>query len=475
MTNRVDTVSAKAGVPFTQGDKDHALTRARAFAEQHNVDTFRVGCIDLDGIWRGKQFGAEYFLNGVAKNGTNIANVLFGWDVADELVDGLSYTNWDTGFPDIKLVPDLSTLRLTPWEARTATAVCDIQSLDGEPLALSPRDILRSAVAKADAMGFVPKAAYEFEFYLFDGLAHEIAADQFRTLKPLRKSGHCYSMLHYAGSDDLLGQIRNFMRDAGIDIEATISEHGPGQYEVNLKYSDALSAADNAIFAKNAIKDIAAKNGATACFMAKPNAAWAGSSGHMHMSLSSKTGEPLFANAADPNMLSDLALSFLAGMKDFSRELSAIYLPNINSYKRTNGRSWAAANSSWGVDNRTVSFRAIPSASPAARIENRIPGADTNPYLVIAASLLSGLHGIEQKMSAGQPFRGNAYRATPDQARPLAGSLEQAVALFEASAIVCDFFPAAFVEHYAGMKKWELSRTNTHITDWELGRYLEII
>jgi glutamine synthetase len=458
-----------------ENEQEKSIANAKAFVEKNNIDTLRVGAVDIDGVLRGKQFGVEYFLDAVAKNGTNIANVLFGWDVADEVVEGLAYTNWDTGYPDIKLLPDLSTLRLIPWEPRTASALCDMRGLNGERLELSPRDILRSAVEKARDMGYAPKAAYEFEFYLFDGSISDIIEDKWRDLKPLRKSGYCYSMLHHAGSEDILGQIRNYLRQAGVNVEATISEHGPGQHEVNLKYSDALSAADNAIFAKYAIKDIAAKNGCTATFMAKPNAVWAGSSGHMHMSLSTLDGVPAFANQSNPDMLSDVGLSFLAGLKGFSRELSAIYLPNVNSYKRTNGRSWAAANSSWGVDNRTVSFRAIPSAGPAARVENRIPGADTNPYLVIAASLLSGLHGLKNKMEAGEPFKGNAYQATPEQARPLAGSLEQATALFGESEVVKELFSSAFIEHYLQMKKWELQRTNTHITDWELARYLEII
>ncbi len=457
------------------GDKASQISAVRELLEKNNIDSVRVGCVDLDGIWRGKQFGLEYFMANVAANGTNIANVLFGWDIGDEVLDGLKYTNWDRGFPDFKLLPDLDTLRLNPWDARTASVICDINELDGRPMALSPRGILKAAVAKAESMGYKPKAAYEFEFYLFDGTAHDLAANAWRDVSAMRGSGHCYSMSHHAGSEAILGQFRRYMRDAGVEIEATISEHGPGQYEINLKYSDAVSAGDTAVFAKSAIKDIAAKNGVTACFMAKPNATWAGSSGHMHMSLSSLTGEPLFANAKDPDMLTDLGLSFLAGMKEFSRELSAIYLPNINSYKRTNGRSWAAANSSWGIDNRTVSFRAIPSAGPAARIENRIPGADTNPYLVIAASLLCGLRGIEKGMTAGAPFQGNAYRATWDQAKPLATSLEQAVGLFEASEVLPELFGADFVQHYLDMKKWEIARTNTHVTDWELGRYLEII
>jgi glutamine synthetase len=460
---------------MTTANKSDHLAIVRELLEKNGVDSIRVGCVDLDGIWRGKQFGVDYFMDSVATNGTNIANVLFAWDIGDEVLDGLKYSNWDTGFPDFKLLPDLGTMRLNPWDPRTASVICDIYELDGSPMAFSPRALLQRAVEKAEQMGYKPKAAYEYEFYLFEGAANDLAANGWRDVKAMRGSGHCYSMLHHAGSDAILGQFRSLMRAAGVEIESTISEHGPGQFEINLKYSDALAAADTALFAKNAIKAIAANNGVTACFMAKPNAKWAGSSGHMHMSLSSTDGVPLFSNAKDPNMLSDLGLSFLAGVKEFSRELSAIYLPNINSYKRTNGGAWAAANSSWGIDNRTVSFRAIPSAGPAARVENRIPGADSNPYLVIASSLLCGLRGIEKGMSAGAPFIGNAYRATWDQARPLASSLEQAIGLFEASEIVRELFGTNFVEHYVGMKKWEIARTNTHITDWELGRYLEII
>jgi glutamine synthetase len=459
----------------TESFQDQKLNKAEEFLLSHGIDTVRVGAVDLDGIWRGKQFDSDYFLKNVVPNGTNIANILFGWDVADTIVEGLDYTNWDTGFPDIKLVPDLSTLRLVPWEPRVASVICDIKTLAGEPVTLSPRDLLRSAVAKAEEMGFVPKAACEFEFYLFDGKGTELANRQWRDLTPIKESGYCYSMLHQASSEDFFGQLRRHMKQAGVEMEATMSEHGPGQYEINLKYDDAMNAADKAIYAKYAIKDLAAKNGYTATFMAKPNAGWAGSSGHLHMSLSDKSGKPLFSNFTNSNMLSDIGLSFLAGLKEFSRDFSAIYLPNVNSYKRTNGGAWAAANSSWGIDNRTVSFRAIPSSSPAARVESRISGADANPYLIMTAAIHSGLYGIKNNMSAGQPYIGNAYKAPPEVAKPLARSLEEAMALFAASEVAKSFFPPEFVPHYLHMKKWELDQTNTHVTDWELKRYLEII
>ncbi|MFZ5957243.1 glutamine synthetase family protein [Pseudomonas knackmussii] len=451
------------------------ILKVREFIEKHNVDTVRLGAVDIDGVWRGKQVGAEYFLNRAALDGTQISNILFGWDVADHLVDGLEFTGWDSGYPDIALIPDLSTLSLVPWQEKTASVLCDIQHLNGEPLNLSPRNLLRKAIEKAEQLGYKCHAAYEFEFYLLNDSIASISADQWRSINPVEKSGHCYSMLHHSSSSDIMGEVRKYMRDAGIVLEATNSEHGPGQYEINIKYDDALKAADDAIFVKNGIKEIAAKHGMTATFMAKPNAEWSGSSGHVHMSLSDLAGTPVFANPANPAALSEVGYNFLAGMVALAREFSAIYLPNINSYKRTAGASWAGGNSSWGFDNRTVSHRAITSAGAAARVENRIPGADTNPYLVIAASLLSGLYGIENKLKPKDPILGNAYKVSPELARPLATSLEEATNIFRESEMARVIFPKEFVEHYAQMKVWEIKQSNGFVNNWELARYLDII
>lgn len=446
----------------------------KEFLEKHSIDTVRIGAVDIDGVWRGKQISAEYFRK-AATAGTNISDILFGWDVADKIAEGLSFTGWETGFPDVKIVPDLSTLALVPWEPNTASVLCDIEKIGGGPVSLSPRYILQNAIEKVEKLGFKAFAAYEFEFYVFDAAVGKIADSQWRSVKPVGKSGYCYSMLHHASSSDFMGKIRKHLRAAGFEVEATNSEYGPGQYEINVNYADALKAADTAIFIKYAIKDIAAQEGLTATFMAKPRAEWAGSSGHVHLSLSTRNGEPAFSNTSDPTSLSDTGKSFLAGMVGCARDLSAIYLPNINSFKRKTGGSWSGGNASWGFDNRTVSFRALPSAGKTARVENRIPGADTNPYLVIAAGLLSGLHGIENKLMPGEPFLGNAYRATPEQAPPLANSLEEATNLFKNSEMVNAAFPKEFITHYVEMKNWELLQSNSFVTDWELARYLEII
>jgi len=447
----------------------------KEFIKKNNIETVRIGCIDLDGVWRGKQVSAEYFLSKAAFEGTQISNILFAWDVNDELVEDLAYTSWDTGYPDIALIPDLSTLALVPWEPKTASVICDIQSLEGVPLKLSPRAILSRAIEKSERAGFKCNAAYEFEFYLLNDSIEDIETDQWRNISSVHKSGPCYSMRHHASSSDIMGQVREYMRDSGIELEASNSEHGPGQYEINIKYSDAMKAADNAILVKNCIKEVAAKHGLTATFMAKIQGAWSGSSGHVHMSLSDLNDQPVFSNPDDPSKLSELGNHFLAGMVDLARDMSAIYLPNVNSYKRTVGASWAGANSSWGFDNRTVSHRAITSSGKCARVENRIPGADTNPYLVVATNLFAGLHGIENKLIPSEPILGNAYKAPPELARPLATSLEEATQLFRDSDMAREIFSNEFVDHYVQMKTWEFSQAQNYVTDWELARYLDVI
>lgn len=452
-----------------------SLSAAEKLIRDNSVDTVRVGAVDLDGVWRGKQVSAAYFLESVAASGTQISDILFGWDVADRLVDGLSFTGWDTGYPDIKLLPDLSTLSLMPWEPNTASVICDMFTVHGEPLNLSPRSLLRAAVAKSESLGYTPYAAYEFEFFILDHSIGGIADSQWRDIKPVSKSGYCYSMLHHASSSDVLGLIRKQLREAGVDVEVTNSEHGPGQYEINVKYAGALKAADTAIILKNAIKEIAAKQGMTATFMAKPKADWSGSSGHVHMSLSDAAGKPAFASTGDDRSLSDVGNAFLAGMVKLARDMSVLYLPNLNSFKRKVGGSWSGSNASWGYDNRTVSFRALPSSGKAARVENRVPGADTNPYLVIAASLYSGLYGIEEKLKATNPMVGNAYKASAEQATPLAKSLDEAIEIFRDSAAVKSVFPQQFIDHVVQMKLWEIAQSQAHVTDWELARYLEII
>ncbi|MBV6755484.1 glutamine synthetase family protein [Rhodococcus opacus] len=449
--------------------------RLRDFVEANGIHTFKIGAVDLDGLWRGKRISAEYFVDSVHRDGTNICNILFGWDMQDEMISDLTYTGWHTGYPDINLRPDLSTLAVVPWEPGTASVICDIFERDGRPLELSPRTVLKSMIARSESLGYQPIFAYEFEFYLFRGTPREIAARHWRDLETFTEGHHTYSVYRDTGSEFVIGELRRQLADYGISIEASNSEHGPGQFEVNIHYSDALKAADSAMLLKHAVKELAARHGLTASFMAKVNPDWAGSSGHVHQSLLDKDGAAVFANPTNPGTLSDIGSRYLAGLVDHAADLTAIYLPIINSYKRTEGGTWAGSSSTWGLDNRTVAIRSIPSAGPAARVENRIGGADANPYLVVAANLAAGLDGIEQNITLPPAVEGNAYALPAGKAPLLPTSLPAAVDRFNASIFARKFLGDRFVDHFTATRRWEIKQFGAAITEWEIARYLEQI
>ena len=447
----------------------------RQFIADHGIRTFRIAAPDIDGLQRGKRIPAEYFASSVAHKGSNIADILFGWDVMDELLDNLTFTGWHTAYPDVTLLPDLSTLRVVPWEQDTAMVTCDITHLDGRPVTISPREVLKRVVARAHSLGYEPMAAYEFEFYVFEGTPRELARRNWRDPEPITHGSRTYSLYRGTGTEFLIGRIRESLHACGIDIEASNSEHGPGQFEVNIHYSDALTAADNASTLKSAVKEISAQEGYTATFMAKVNPAWAGSSGHLHQSLSTLDGAPAFANPDDGLALSAVGQQYVAGMLELAQAFTAFYCPTINSYKRTEGGSWAGSSATWGRDNRTVAIRAIPSHGPAARVENRVPGADANPYLVIAANIASGLYGIENGLTPPAPMTGNAYINPEANARLLPDSLAAATAVLRDCAPARDLLGEDFVDHYVLTRDWEIAQFGRAVTDWETTRYLEII
>jgi glutamine synthetase len=444
------------------------------FVDEHGITTFKVGAVDIDGLWRGKRIAAPYFLESVARKGTNICNILFGWDMHDQPIPKLPYTGWQTGYPDVTLKPDLSTLKLVPWEPGTASVICDIFSPDGTPLELSPRHLLRRVLAQAEQAGYTAQCGYELEFYLLKGTADELAARNFRDPEPFTRGNHTYSVFRDTASEPVVREIREQLAAYGIYIEASNSEHGPGQFEVNMRYCDALHAADSAMLLKHSVKELAARHGLTATFIAKLSTEQAGSSGHLHQSLLGLDGSLSFANPADETNLSPLGQSYMAGVVELAKEMTALYLPTINSYKRTEGAAWAGSSATWGFDNRTVALRAIPAAGPAARIENRIAGADANPHLVIAASIAAGLHGIAKGLTPPAPIVGNGYELASKDAL-LPQTLDEASNLLESSNTVRTLLGDQFVEHFVAGRRWEIQQFRAAVTEWEVARYLEQI
>ncbi len=437
----------------------------------HHIQKIKIGGFDVDGVLRGKYISLEKF-NSAANAGLGFCDVIFGWDSSDALYDNVRMTGWHTGYPDGVARIDLATFRVLPWEPDTAFFLVDFFNKDGTSLAVSPRQVLRRVVERAESMGYTPNAAIEYEYFFFCEDPKSLREKTYRNLVPLSPGMFGYSFLRASVNSDLAHAILNCMKAMEIEIEGFHTETGPGVYETAIRYSDALAAADNAALFKAVVKILAQKHGLVATFMAKWNSELPGCSGHIHQSLAEpKSGRNLFHSADGVNEMSGLMRHFMAGQLALMREFSALFLPTINSYKRTVPGTWAPTNVTWGIDNRTTALRAIPGGAKATRVENRLPGADSNPFLALAASLAAGLYGIENKLELGEPTV-NAYKS---KSTPLPRTLEKAAALLRSSEAAREYFGAEFVEHYAATRQWEAREFRRAVTDWELARYFEII
>lgn len=437
----------------------------------HHIDKIKIGGFDVDGVLRGKYISLDKFLS-AASGGVGFCDVIFGWDSSDALYDNVQLTGWHTGYPDGVARIDLASFRVLPWEANTAFFLVDFLHKDGRPLEVSPRQVLRRVIERAQGLGYSANAAIEYEYFFFRESPQSIREKHFCDLVPLSPGMFGYSFLRASVHSDLAHSILDSLRAMNIEIEGFHTETGPGVYETAIRYSDALSAADQAALFKTAVKILAQKQGLVATFMAKWNANLPGCSGHIHQSLASaqEHGNLFYAPDAEGDM-SALMRQYMAGQLTLMREFAVMYLPTVNSYKRTVPGTWAPTNVTWGVDNRTTALRAIPAGSKATRVELRLPGADSNPYLALAASVAAGIYGIEKKLTLPAATT-NAYAA---DAPALPNALDQAAKLFRASEAAREYFGAEFVEHYAATREWEAREFRRAVTDWELARYFEII
>lgn len=451
--------------------------------EEGEIEYVKIGTPDIEGVYRGKRVAARHFLNSLDE-GFAQCDVIFGWDIAENILPNLKVSNWEHGFADVILKPDLSTFKLVPWEERVASCVCDIWTEHGEPFTVSPRYVLGSVIERARALGFEPVAASELEFRFFrETMVSLREKDYGPTLQPLNPGMNCYSVSQASADDYLLRRIASSMRDHGVEIEGYNREHGPAMYEMNLRYAGALTAADHTMLFKTGVKEICHQEGLTACFMAKWNDQEDGSSGHSHISLWDHNLERnLFWDEAAEGHMSPTMRQFLAGVLDKLPEMMALYAPVINSYKRYVEGTWAPLNTTWGMENRTCAVRIINNGKRAIRVENRVPGADANFYLVFAALLASGLYGIERKLQLPARLEGNAYDpATVAQAvasgqiKPLPRNLTASTDLLEGSEFAREYLGEEFVEHYILTRRWEVREHEKAVTNWERRRYLELI
>jgi glutamine synthetase len=435
----------------------------RAAVEDGSIDTVVVAFTDMQGRLMGKRLHGEFFVEeGIGEHGVEACNYLLANDMEMDPVPGYRIANWDQGYGDFALAPDLTTLRRIPWLEATALVLCDVVWHDGSPVAPSPRQVLKAQVERARALGYEPMFGSELEFYLFRETYAEAHAKGYAGLTPSVPYILDYHVLATTYDEPLIRQMRNGMHAAGIPVENSKGEAWPGQHEINFRFADALTMADNHTIYKNGAKEIAHLNGCSITFMAKPHHEWIGNSCHIHASLW-RDGVNAFAGE------SPVFKRFLAGQIAGLKELAVFVAPTVNSYKRFAAGSWAPTTLAWGHDNRTCGFRIVGHGG-SVRAETRIPGGDVNPYLGFAALLAAGLHGIENELELPPPLEGNAYESDAER---FPGSLYDAIDELERGQLARAAFGDDVVDHYLNYARSEQRLFDSVVTAYERERMFE--
>jgi glutamine synthetase len=443
------------------------MEQLRVEASDDTIDTVVLAFTDMQGRLQGKRLSAEFFLEEVAEHYSEGCNYLLAVDVDMNTVDGYAMSSWDRGYGDFVLVPDMATLRRVPWHEGTAMVIADLTWLDGSPVVASPRQILRAQVQRLADRGWTPMVGTELEFVVYNDSYEQAAAKDYRDLVPANQYNVDYSILGTSRIEPLLRRIRNEMAGAGLYVESAKGECNLGQHEIAFRYAEAVATCDNHSIYKTGAKEIAAQDGSSITFMAKPNAR-EGNSCHIHLSIRGAGGEPVMAGQGRCGM-SELGEHFLAGQLAAMREFTLCYAPNVNSYKRYVPGSFAPTSVRWGPDNRTCALRLVGHGA-GLRVENRVPGGDVNPYLAVAAMIAAGLHGIDNELPLEPAVEGNAYL---DTSAKVPHTLRDALDLWQKSDLARQAFGADVVEHYANYANVELTAYEAAVTDWELRRCFE--
>lgn len=446
------------------------------------IDTVIVAMVDMQGRLVGKRVTARFFVDDVAHHGLHACSYLLGCDVEMEPLPGYRLTSWETGYHDVRLQPDLSTLRRLPWLEGTACVLCDVVDDSGAPVPESPRQVLKRQVDRARERGLLPMVASELEFYIFRETYETARAKHYHDLEPYGGYIEDYHILQGTKEEWLIRRIRNGLEGAGVPVEFSKGEWGPGQHELNLRYTTPVEMADRHTLLKQAAKEIAALHQVAVSFMAKWRADLAGSSCHLHSSLWDLEAQRnlFWEEGATPLGMSPLFRHYLGGQLAGARELAYFFAPYVNSYKRYAAGTFAPVLLVWGHDNRTCGFRVV-GRGHALRLENRIPGADVNPYLAFAATLAAGLWGIDHGVEPPAMFEGNAYAAPqgrpgePEALPRVPGSLREAIAELERSEMAREAFGDRVVEHYLHTARLEQEAYDRAVTCWELARNFERI
>jgi len=448
-----------------------AMLTQRQLEEQidaGDIDTVIVAFADMQGRLTGKRVAARLFVEEVAEHGAECCNYLLAVDVDMNTVGGYAMSSWDTGYGDMVMTPDFSTLRLVPWLPGTALVMADLSRGDGTPVAAAPRSILARQIGRLAERGLVPYVGTELEFMVFDNTYREAWSLGYRGLTPSTDYNVDYAMLASTRIEPLLRDIRLGMIGAGMYCEGVKGECNRGQQEIAFRYDHALVTCDNHTIYKNGAKEIADRHGKSLTFMAKFDQR-EGNSCHIHISVRADDGNAVFADPGHEHGMSELFRHFVAGQLATLRELTLFYAPNINSYKRFVDGSFAPTAIAWGMDNRTCALRVVGHGS-SMRMECRAPGGDVNQYLAVAALIAGGLYGIDQQLELPEPISGNAYQSGADR---LPTTLAEAAERFAGSAVARDAFGDDVVAHYLNNARVELDAYNAAVTDWERMRCFE--
>jgi len=438
------------------------LDELRRAAGDGAIDTVLLAIADMEGRLQGKRLTTSHFLDSVVEHAAEGCNYLLAVDVDMDTVEGYAMSSWSRGYGDFVMRPDLDTLRPVPWQEGTALVMADVEWEDGSDVVASPRQILRRQLARLAERGMRASAGTELEFIVFRDSYEDAWRKGYRDLEPANLYNVDYSLLGTARVEPLIRRIRNSMQAAGMAVENSKGECNFGQHEINFRYGEALRAADDHAIYKNGAKEIAAQEGMAITFMAKFNER-EGNSCHIHLSLTHEDGSPVFSN--DRQTFE----RFVAGQLACLRELTLMFAPQVNSYKRFAPGSFAPTAIAWGEDNRTCSMRVV-GHGPALRVENRMPGADVNPYLALSAMVAAGLHGIDSKLELEPAFEGNAYESDKPH---VPRTLHEARDAFAESSLAREAFGEEVVDHYLNRAHVELDAYDAAVTDWEKFRGFE--
>ena len=442
------------------------------------IDRVKLGLTDVDGVLRGKYISLDKF-ESVAGSTGGFCDCVLGWDVADELYDNASFTGWHTAFPDALYRLDLDTERRLKDENHIPYFIGEFVDKDRSSLhPVCPRSRLKHVLSIAESMGFSPRFAFEYEFFVFRETPQSIRDKNYRNLTPLSPGNFGYSVLRANALSDLFNEFMDDCRDLDFALEGLHCETGPGVWEAAIAVDDGLVGVDKASLFKTFTKSFFEKRDMVATFMAKWSMDYPGQSGHCHQSLLDRDSrEPVFHSDSDPHHMSETMRQYVAGMQKYLKPFLALTSPTINSYTRLVKGYWAPTASTWGVENRTAALRVIPGTPGSQRVEFRIGSADANPYLVAAANIASGLLGIRERLELPDPVAGNAYEIQDDlpEGWQLPGNLRDATRILAASGEAREMFGDAFIDHFVASREWEVREYERSVNDWQLRRYFEII